>query len=107
VTVTTTSRTMAALAPSRSTPAPWFWAVAVIGVVMLPGSGIRRWSAMKYLRVLPLGLALLLCSCGAGHSSSNGQQTNPNGTPAGSYTLTVTAKSSSVTQSMQLKLTVQ
>jgi len=103
VMVTTTSRAMAALSTSRFTPAPWLWAVALVGVVMLPGSGIRRQSAMRYLHALSLGMLLLLCCCGGGSS----QQTNPNGTPAGTYTLTVSATSGSTTQSMQLALTVQ
>ena len=108
VSVTTTSRTMAALIRSRSTPAPWLWAVAVMGIVVLPGAGIRGRSLRKYLRLVPLGLLLLLCSCGGGSSSAtSNQQTNPNGTPAGNYTLTVTAKSGSMTQSMGLTLTVQ
>jgi len=105
VNVTTTSRTEAALTPGRFRTAPWLWAVAIVGVVMLPGSGIRRRTATRYLRVLPLGLLLLICSCGGGNSG--GSQTNANGTPAGNYMLTVTAKSSGTTQSMQLALTVQ
>jgi len=39
--------------------------------------------------------------------NGSGQQANPNGTPAGNYTLTVTVKSNSITQSEQLSLTGQ
>jgi hypothetical protein len=105
VAVTTTSRTMAVLVPSRSQRSPWFWAVAIFGLIFLPGRASRKQSVLRAGRTLPFLLLLFLCSCGGGSSSSS--QTNPNGTPAGTYELTVTATSASQIQSILLRLTVQ
>lgn len=105
VSVTTTSRTMSALAPSGLRPARWLWAMGVLGLVTLPG-GLGRRTGRRWRRSLPLLLLLLVCSCG-GDGSSSGSQANPNGTPAGTYPLQVTAKSGSMNQSIQLTLIVQ
>ncbi|MGD0758210.1 MAG: SBBP repeat-containing protein [Candidatus Sulfotelmatobacter sp.] len=87
VSVTTTSRTMAALhSRNRRT------------------SGRNRRRARRYLLFLPLMLALLLCGCSGG---SNGGQTSPNGTPAGTYNLSVTATMGSSAQTTVLTLVVQ
>ena len=104
VTVSTTSRTTATLAPSRSQRSPWFWAVAIFGVIFLPRP-VRKRSALSVARTLPFLLLLFLCSCGGGSSSS--PQSNPNGTPAGTYQLAVNATSGSQIQSISLTLTVQ
>jgi hypothetical protein len=48
--------------------------------------------------------ALLVSSCAGGQNSP---QPNLNGTPAGTYNLTVTATAGSSTQSTNLTLTVQ
>ena len=105
VSVTTTSRTIGALSPGGLRPSPWLWAMAVLGLVMFPGwfSGLNPRS---WLRSAPLLLLLLVCSCGGGNSSS-GAQTNPNGTPPGTYDLTVTATLGSLNQPVSLKLIVQ
>jgi hypothetical protein len=63
----------------------WLWATAIMGFMFFSSSG--RQTAKRYLFTLPLILILLLCGCGG----SSGSQTNPNGTPAGTYQLTVTA----------------
>jgi hypothetical protein len=52
-------------------------------------------------RFVPL-MALALCACGGGSSVKNG-----GGTPAGNYTLVITANSGTNTQSLNLPLTVQ
>jgi hypothetical protein len=102
VSVTTTSRTLAAVRPDGRFSSGW-WAVVMFGVVLLPKAAARR--GRRTGQLLPLALLLLMCSCGG--SSSGGPQTNPNGTPAGSYTLTLSATSGSTTQSMPLTLNVQ
>jgi len=107
VAVSTTSRTTAVLAPSRSQHSPWFWAVAIFGLIFLPGPKRRKRSVLRAGRTLPFLLLLFLCYCGGGGGSSSSSQTNPNGTPAGTYQLTVTATSASQTQSISLTLTVQ
>jgi hypothetical protein len=103
VTVSTTSRTTAALSPSRSQRSPWVWALAIFGLILLPDPVKRR--SLRRGHALPFLLLLFVCACGGGSSSSS--QTNPNGTPAGTYQLTVTATSASEIQSISLTLTVQ
>ena len=101
VSVTTTSRTMGALRSPAFHRLGWLWATAIMGCMFFSSSGRR--TAKRYLFSLPLILILLLCGCGG----SSGSQTNPNGTPAGAYQLTVTATMGSTTQSTVLSLTVQ
>ncbi len=112
----TTSRSIAALAPPSSGPRsrPWSWnlAMTMLGIVVLPGLRPRKRLMRRHLYLLPLTLTLLLASCGGGgtvggSSSGGGQQGNSSGTPAGTYTLTVTANSGSTTQTMPLTLVVQ
>ena len=114
VTVTTTSRTIAAaLHPPASAPS-WSWTLAVtmLGIVGMPGVRVSTRSMRRYLWLMPLALSMLLASCGGGGSvggGSTGGTANPNGTPAGTYTLSVTAisTSGSPTQTIPLKLIVQ
>lgn len=113
VSVSTTKRTTGALAPSRATP--WLWAIAILGLSILPVSARStrgRRSARVFVRGLPLLLLVFLGSCGGGSSSSSsssstGPQTNPNDTPAGTYTLTVTATTGSLQQAIPLVLIVE
>jgi hypothetical protein len=49
---------------------------------------------------------LFLSSCGGGGNSGN-PQPNPNGTPAGTYTLNVKATSNTMAQTTSLTLIVQ
>jgi hypothetical protein len=115
VSVATTSRTLAALHSPALRRLDWhlgsLWAPALMGCMFfsLSGvnrrtSGVNRRTAKRYLLFLPLALILLLCSCGG---SSSGSQTNPNGTPAGTYKLVVTATMGSTTQTTALTLVVQ
>lgn len=103
VTASTTSRTMAALRAARS---GWFWAIAILGLIVLSWSPAKKKTINCYL---PLAImsTLLLSSCGSSSNSNNGSQPNPNGTPAGTYNLTVTATQGTSAQSANLTLTVQ
>ncbi|HTA24059.1 MAG TPA: FG-GAP-like repeat-containing protein [Terriglobales bacterium] len=87
----------------------WFWATALIGMVWLPVSRKPRRFARTIAAVLSLLLVTFLVSCGGGNGSSNtgGGGSPYGGTPAGTYTLTVTATMGNTTQSQTLKLTVQ
>jgi hypothetical protein len=106
---------MAALAPEHFKSSRWLWAVALIGFVILPASASKQLSdrrrlSSKCLRGLPFILLILLSACGGGSSgsSSNNPPQNPNGTPAGTYTVMVTATPTGGTaQSLPLTLTVQ
>jgi hypothetical protein len=120
INVTTTSRTVAALPhPSvfgRSVfaSATWLWTFPLLGIVALPGMSFRKRSLRRYLCVAPLALLLIFsASCGGGSvgggtgSSPNGPQANPNGTPAGTYQLNVTATSGAMSQTTALTLVVR
>jgi hypothetical protein len=97
VSVTITSRTIGAL----HSPGFPLWAMALFGLIILRGAGVAQGRAGRYLFLM--FFVLLLCSCGG--NSSPGQ--NPNGTPAGSCKLTVTATSAGTTESTVLTLIVQ
>jgi hypothetical protein len=105
VTVSTTARSMAALLPGWTGSRSWLWAVVLIGAIILPNAKCSRRSTWRAVRLSPLLLVLLLGACGGGGGSTS--STNPTGTPAGTYSLTVTAISGSVKQSVELTLTVQ
>jgi hypothetical protein len=104
VSVTTTSRIMSMLHPGNPR-SRWLWATSLFCLVILP-IGRRKKQLVFIGRGLPILLLLLICSCG-GSGSSSGSTTNPNGTPAGTYQLTVAAKSGSVSQSIMLTLKVE
>ena len=75
----------------------------LFGFVALP----RRRSEIGFrtkLFLIPLFfVALVMSACGGG----SGPRTNPNGTPAGTFNISVEATSGSVTGSASLVLTVQ
>jgi hypothetical protein len=110
VKVTTTSRTIGALHLPASTPLPWLWTVAVLGILW-PGMSVPKRSVRRFLSLVPLTFLLFLVSCGGGRTTSGGggggPQPNPNGTPAGTYALTVKATSGSTTETSSLTLIVQ
>jgi hypothetical protein len=112
VSVTTTSRTIAELRPPASSTMPWSWTLAMtmLGIVFVPGIGASRRSLRRYLWLAPLTLTLFLASCGGGGTvgggPTGGTQSNPNGTPAGTYNLSLTATSGTSTQTIPLTLTV-
>jgi hypothetical protein len=67
-------------------------------------SGIRR--RRLPLALLLLGGVALIVSCGGGNSSGPPPQRDP-GTPAGTYTVNVTATSSGITRTGSFNVTVQ
>jgi hypothetical protein len=104
VSVTTTSRSLAS-SGTRGSSTYGYWACGLVlfGIVLLPASWRKsNWRNLSVGAIL--SSLLLLSSCGGGSSKSS---TNPNGTPAGTYNLTVTANLSSATESVTLQLTVQ
>jgi hypothetical protein len=68
-----------------------------------------RWALSAFFATILLGVALSV-SCGGGGGSSGGSGGNPKtypGTPAGTYTVTVTGASGSLQDSTTMTLTVQ
>jgi hypothetical protein len=103
--VTTTAHTTGVLRPSFA-PVTWSWIFAMLAIALLPpGVSAPKRSLRRFLRLAPLTLLLLLSSCGGGSTGS--QQPNSNGTPAGTYTLNITATSGITTQTVPLTLIVR
>ncbi len=100
--VSTTSR-MIAVVPRHNSP-PWLWAMGIVGLVLLPGVYRRKRRPTQFARTLPLSFLVFLASCGSGNS---GNTSNPNGTPAGTYTITLMATEGGLKSSISLILTVQ
>jgi hypothetical protein len=103
VTVTTTSRTSAALLPRNL---QWFWAFVVFGGLGSPRFQ-RKKRAASWIRSVAVLCIAFICSCGGGANPQTSNPSNTNGTPAGQYTLTLTAAVGSNSQSLSLNLTVQ
>ena len=104
VSVTTTSRTTASMNSRWPIPFGGAWAAILFGLVLLPTPWKKRGSKGIFLGALIVSLALI-SSCGGGPST--GTTTNQHGTPAGTYSLTVSATLNSVTETTTLKLVVQ
>ena len=103
--VKTTSRTVGALRLPAFGPVAGVWIFSLLGMVVIhPGRRITARSLRRYLPLTLLTLLLFLCSCGGG---GNSPQANPNGTPAGTYTLNVKATSNATVQTTSLTLIVQ
>jgi len=89
-----------------------FYAVwMLLPAMLLSTAGLAVPNRKKLIAFCLLGLAvaglLFLVACGGGSSSTGGGGGGSAGTPAGTYTVTVTAKSGSVTQQTQVTMTVQ
>src|SRR5262249_34168211 len=90
LTIITTSRTLAGLAPTRNIDPKvlqaWFPAAGFSIFVILALFGDPNWKK----RVL-LGLVVIVLISWYGCAGGGGNSENPNGTPAGTYSITVTA----------------
>jgi len=73
-------------------------ALAIIGLLFLPGNRRRRWITLALLLFASLGAFTALTACGGGFALTQ---------PAQTYTITVTGTSGSDVQSTTVQLTVQ
>ena len=104
VTVTTTARSSVLLRPETTGPYSWLFAIWLFAIACFP---LLCWNMRPAVRLrsgFVIAMTLFLSSCGG---SSSGGSHNSGGTPAGAYTLTVTATSGSTMGSMNLTLVVQ
>lgn len=102
VTVSTTARTYAMLTPQQ--PGMWWSLVGLLALGFLCAQRLPRLRRV----LVAASLAVLLTaavSCGGGYSSGGGG--GPRGTPAGTYTLMVTASAPGASVSVPLTLNVQ
>src|SRR3954464_1985240 len=104
--VSFTLGTTAAIAASRSSIlAILFSAFPIAGLICLKRLNLRSEIRRCVLAFLSLVLTSGVISCGGGLQGNGGGSGSP-GTPAGTYTITVTATCSSVVHTAQVSLTV-
>lgn len=113
LTISTTSRTAAnnALMPKPFSGSPasqlagWFGGGMLALVGLVPFRNKRNWN-----KVVLMGLFMLFSLgfwTGCGGSASTTTTNNPNGTPAGSYAVTIAGVGNGVTETTTVSLTVQ
>jgi subtilase family serine protease len=108
VTVTTTAahQVTAQSSGGKSTAAGLGAVLASMAFLGIPGVRRKGSSLLLLLLVLASLLTVVGCGGGGGGGSSTNTYTDP-GTPAGTYTLTLTAKSGTATHTMNASVTVQ
>ena len=112
VTVNTTARGLIAPPPSTSSrPIPWLPAstlalASLLGIGFLYTKRLPVLGAARYTRMSLLALIAMLFLVG-GMTACNGSSSNGSGTPAGTYTLTVTATAGNLAPTTTVTLNVQ
>jgi hypothetical protein len=109
-TTATLSVSTTAASAALSKPKDIFWPTAggaVLALVVFFGIPARKrnWPALLGLLVLFVSVGAIGCGGGGSSGGGGGGTTNP-GTTAGTYTVTVTATSGSITQTTPVTLTV-
>ena len=100
ISITTASRTMASIDSGKIRGG--IWIALILGSTFVAAGCGKRNPRYRYVSMVFTGL-LLICSCGG----SSGSKSNSNGTPAGTYDVTVTATLNSATETLKLTLVVQ
>jgi hypothetical protein len=100
VSVKTMAPSVGEFRPAGSRRSPWLWALVMMGWVFVPaGFGTKRLVRWRILGPLCLLLCVCLCSCGGSAESR--------GTPAGNYSLMVTATVGNTVEQIPLTLSVK
>jgi trimeric autotransporter adhesin len=113
LTITTTAATTAMAAPDAGRRSMRFYAVwLLLPAMLLSTAGLTAPTRKKLIAFCLLSIAvaglLFLVACGGGNSSPGGGGGGGTaGTPAGTYTVTVTAKSGSLTHQTTVTVTVK
>jgi hypothetical protein len=115
MTITTTTRGLAQIAPPSSPKNParpmWLFTLAILLTLMIALVSAAKFGKRTARRLVPIGaFALLLISVGYISGCSGGgfpKVGSNNGTPAGTFTITVTGTSGSDVHSTTVTLTVQ
>jgi hypothetical protein len=109
MTISTTAATSATLVHPKLPGVPWYAAGATLACLLLFGipARRRRWQTMLGMLALIVALSGGLLACGGGGSGGGGGGTGNPGTTAGTYTVTVTGTSGTVTAIGTVSVIVQ
>jgi len=110
LTVSTTANT-ALLVPSSAHPAGLYYAMLVplFGISLIGALEKGKKALRSVLLCLSISGMILITGCGGGNNGGGGGGQQSNGTPSGTYTITISAtgESTSLTQTTMVTLTVQ
>ena len=106
LTIRTTAATTAALDHPRIFYAMWlpFAGLGFLGMIFMAAPARRRRALASVLTVLAIAMLAFLSACGGGGATRTPQTIA--GTPAGTYTITVSGTSGNLTQTTTFSLTV-